>query len=72
MCFLYCLNVCVFTHVCKCFFGRLYFFSVNCLCCISESLCMSVSVFVIMCVINAVLKATMEIQKALILDLQLI
>ncbi len=54
------------------FFGRLYFFSVNCLCCIGESLCMSVSVFVIMCVINAVLKATMEIQKALILDLQLI
>ncbi len=33
---------------------------------------MSVSVFVIMCVINAVLKAIMEIQKALILDLQLI
>ncbi len=32
---------------------------------------MSVSVFVIMCVINAVLKATVEIQEALILDLQL-
>ncbi len=53
-------------------FWKIVLFSVNCLCCICESLCMSVSVFVIICVINAVLKATMEIQKALILDLQLI